>query len=765
MKEDDIYRETDFADDDDFDFDQKDYRKEFAESKRRAKKARKSGKAVKRRDAKKEKKRKRFWPVFGRVMLSLFLVGLITVFLVVGSVMIYAFNFVDAEMAEDLENLSMNFTTTVYVKNETSGEWEEYQRLHSGGKNRIWVPLEEIPEDLQHAFIAIEDKRFLDHNGVDWKRTFSAFLNMFMHFYDTEQGGSTITQQLVKNLTGDKNKDAMRKIREIMRARYLEEKFPKDTILECYLNIVGFANGISGVEVASNYYFDKKTSELNLTECAALAAMAKEPERYRPDKNPEQNAERRGTVLREMLDQGYITEEEYESAKAATLTVTASKDSIKEAEINSYFIDTLIDDVIHDLSVTYNYDETYASKNFYNGGYKIYCTLIPSIQSTIEKYYKNPQYFTETQVYNGQTYPIQSSFTITDYEGHVVGIVGGQGEKTVNRGTNRATDGYNQPGSTIKPLSAYAPALEDNTITYSSFLEDKQKFRVDGKLWPSNWYGGTYGNVMAFKALEHSCNTIPVNLVNDIGVQKSFTFLHDTVGYTGFDEEKDMNLAALGLGGCYRGVTTRQAAAAFSIFGNLGKYYSPTTYLTVTDQLGKNVILTNEDRSPVPALSEDTACIMNHMLQNVIYGSSGTGGAGASYSRTMKAYAKTGTSNDEYDNWFVGGSPYYVGACWYGFDYNGKVRNSGTAGILWSRIMREIHQDLPAKEFLESDYVTRRRYCTSTGMVATTRCYSTGIGYYKTSYLPACTRHGGNLAASLDPPKKNTSSSSTTSSR
>lgn len=751
------FEQNQFEYDDDFDFDAKEYRKMYDQSKRRAKKKRKSLfdlKIFSRVGNKKngypnaEDKKKQFWSRFWKIGLSCFLVFVITGCLIVGSVMIYAFNFVDAQMAEDLDNLTMNFTTTVYVQDENTGEWAEYQRLH-GGENRIWVSLDEIPQDLKDAYVAIEDKRFNAHNGVDWKRTFSAFANMFLHFYDSNQGGSTITQQLVKNLTGDKEQDAMRKIREIMRARYLEDNFHKDTILECYLNVIGLANGISGVEVASNYYFDKNVKDLSLVECAALAAMAKEPERYRPDKNPINNATRRKTVLYEMYDQGYISKEEYEKAKEAELKVVASKENTKELSVNSYFIDTLIDEVIADLAKTYNYDETYAAKNFYNGGYKIYCTMIPSIQETIEKYYTDGSYFKETQEYQGKTYPIQSAMTIMDYKGHVVGVVGGQGEKTVNRGTNRATGGYNQAGSTIKPLSVYAPAIQNNVITYSSILTDKTELKNEGKKWPKNSYGYYAGDMFAYKALERSTNTIAVNLVDKMGIQESFDFLKNTMGYSQLDKKEDLNLASLGLGGNYKGITTTQAAAAFSIFGNLGKYYEPTTYIAVTDQFNKKTILSNENSVPKVAISEDTAGVMNHMLQRVVYGDQGTAKSIKSYSSKMKAFAKTGTSSEVNDCWLIGGTPYYVGACWYGFDYDAKVKNSSTARTLWTKIMGDIHSKLPAKEFEESAYVTTRKFCKETGLVATSKCTDVGVGYYKNSYMPTCTTHTGKITDAL----------------
>ena len=253
-------------------------------------------------------------------VLSVFLVFVITMCLVVGSFLIYVFGFVDDSINENLYDLELNYTTTVYVKNSKTGKYTEYQRLH-GSENRIWVSYDKtlaemedpkytgIPKNLADAFVAIEDERFYTHGGVDWKRTFGAFLNMFVEIYSSNQGGSTITQQLVKNLTQDKQQSGMRKIREIMRARKIEKTVNKDTILECYLNTITFANGIGGVEVAANYYYNKSVSELTLAECAGLAAIVKEPERYRPDRYPENNAERRKLVLSKMLELEYITEE------------------------------------------------------------------------------------------------------------------------------------------------------------------------------------------------------------------------------------------------------------------------------------------------------------------------------------------------------------------------------------------------------------------------------------------------------------------------
>lgn len=681
-----------------------------------------------------------------RTVLTLFLVGLITVSIVISAFLLYAFTMVDGKMDEDLDDLKLNFTTTIYV-DDGSGNYTEYQRLH-GMFNRIWVAYdaekakakdpsyEGIPQNLVNAFVAIEDKRFFEHQGVDWKRTFAAFANMFLHFYSSNQGGSTITQQLVKNLTGDTSQRPSRKIREIMRARYLETYYVKETIIECYLNTIAMGHGTYGVEVAANYYFGKSVRDLTLTECACLAAITKSPTYYAPDDYPEENLKRRNTVLYEMYDQGYITKEEYEAAKTEEIKIIASKDVLNETEINSYFVDALIDQVVNDLCEQYGYEEKHAENLFYSGGYKIYATVDTKIQGIMEGV------FSDSKTYgikgkDGNT--LQGSMTLMDYNGHVKGIVGGIGEKTGNRGLNRATMALRQPGSTMKPLAAYAPAIEKDLIHYSSIVNDT-KTNYNG--WtPNNWYKSYWGNITVQRALECSVNTIPVYLVNKLGTQFSYDFLTENLGITTLNNE-DINLSPLGMGGTNGGITTLESAAAYAVFGNLGQYHAPTFYTKVTNQ--HDEIILEYNSQPSMAISEDTATVMNKLLQTVVYGSSGTGRAAKSYIKNMKIYAKTGTSNNANDLWFVGGSPYYVASCWCGYDIQQNIPNSGIAHKMWGAVMSKVHSGLEVKEFAESSYAVERYYCTSTGNLAASACPSKAIGWYKKSNIPeVCTAHAG----------------------
>lgn len=703
-----------------------------------------------------------------KIALTAFLICLITGAMVVGAFLFYAFTMVDATMDEDLNNLALNFTTTVYVE-DGNGEYREYRRLH-GEFNRIWVDYDEtsakekdpsytgIPYNLAMAFVAIEDKGFNDHNGVDWKRTFAAFVNEFLPISSSRFGGSTITQQLVKNLTDDRSQKASRKVREIMRARYLEDNYSKTTILECYLNTIPMGHGTYGVEVAANYYFGKSVKDLTLAECASLASITKAPSNYAPDDNPESNKERRDVVLQEMLNQKYITQEEYDEAVKTELKVTAEEQVLNQNEVNSYFIDALIDQVSEDLSEKYGYDKSHADRMFYNGGYKIYATVDPDIQAAAESVFKDEAY----NIKNSKGDKLQSGITVLDYEGRVKAIVGGLGEKTTNRGFNTATDAIRQPGSTMKPIAAYAPAIEQDLITYSSILNDT-KTSYNG--WtPVNWYGSYWGNVTTQYALERSINSIPVYLVNKMTPQKSYDFLTQKLGITTLNSE-DINLSPLGMGGTNGGLTTLESAAAFAIFGNGGRYYEPAFYTKVTDQEGKVVL----ERKPTPkmAISEDTATIMNHLLRTVVYGGNGTGRGAAGYIPNMKIYAKTGTSNDQNDLWFVGGSPYYVASCWCGYETMQPIAKSysGIAMKLWGNVMSKAHAGLKAKEFENSSYAVEKYYCKSSGDLATSGCPDKAVGWYKKSNIPkTCTAHEGELLGKVGEEPSEESTSSDTSS-
>lgn len=633
------------------------------------------------------------------------------------------------DIVANIKNLEMNMTSVIYVKNE-QGSWEEYQRVH-GNENRIWVSIDKMPQQLQDAFISIEDQRFYQHDGVDWKSTVLAFANQYLKFYSSNRGGSTITQQLVKNITMDNERSSDRKIREIFRALALEQKINNKTeILEAYLNTISLGNGICGVQVAANYYFNKDVSELSLVECAAIAGITKNPTAYNPVSKPEGNRERRNVVLDKMAELGKITEAEAEEAKQQDIVLDDSQRSSLELETNNYFVDALIADVIEDLSEKYGCSESVASSMFYNGGYKIYATVDMSVQEELEGVYLNTKkYFSQkATTKDNKGASVQSAMTIMDYQGHIIGIVGGVGKKTTNRGLNRATDSPRQPGSTMKPLGAYAPALENGFITPVSTEVDSplENYYGNGKAGPKEWYGYYAGRMTISSAIERSANTIPCKIVKEMGVDIPFNFLTQSLNMKHL-VNGDKNIASMALGGCHYGMTTTESAAAYAIFGNGGKFFEPTTYYTVERVNGEVVLAADTDGKQV--IRPATARVMNELLQKVVYGSRGTGKTIASFSK-MKAYAKTGTSSECNDLWMVAGTPYYVGSVWYGFDTPEEVKNTSAAANVWLAVMKELHKGLEQKEFDLSAELEKREYCRVTGKLAGDKCKSKGTAEF-----------------------------------
>ena len=699
----------------------------------------------------KNKKTKKKHPVL-RALLSVFLVIVITCCIVVAAALIYVFAFVDDTVDADLYNLKLEYTSILYAKDD-NGKDVELTRLH-GEQNRLWVDNKDIPDIVRYAFISCEDKRFKEHSGVDWKRTISAAANEVLGFYGNRQGGSTITQQLVKNLTKDDEQDAARKIREIMRARYLERHYDKDTILECYLNTIHLGNGVDGVEVASNYYFDKHVSDISLAQAACLAAITNNPSSNEPYNHAETNLSRRNWVLDEMYKNGYITKEECEDAKKDDLnlrkkpsTILSTTETVEEEEYNSYFVDTVIEDVIDGLVEEKGYTEEYAASQLYKGGYKIYTTVDLDMQEKLEAVYENEDNFMKVYTKSGDK--PQSAMTIMDYNGNVKAIVGGRGEKKGNRVLNRATQSPRPTGSAIKPISAYAPAFEYNIITWGTTIEDSPISKLENGVtldekWPKNYNNSyTYSKTSILKALQQSLNTVPVKLVQELTLDTAYKFVTEKMGLKHFTEyengQSDKTESSLALGGSVHGATTLEMAAAFSTFGNGGIYYEPKTYTKILDQ-NDEVVIDNTNKQH-RAISEGTAAIMNKMLQTVATSGTGTSAQFGNW----QIMCKTGTTSNNKDRWFVGGTPYYMAACWFGVDKNEEMSGMymNPSIILWKAAMSSIHEDLEYKEFETSDKVEYRRYCTTSGLCARTGCPSVAYGYFKTSYTPFCNYHSG----------------------
>lgn len=707
-------------------------------------------KIVKRR--KKKSPLKRTLTVIGTTFISLFLVAVITGSIVATALTVYIMNFADDSMLDiEIDKLKLNYTTIIYAYDKNGNE-VEIKRLHNEA-NRIWVDLDQVPRHVRDAFICAEDQRFLDHDGIDWKRTFASFANLFLHFYDTKQGGSSITQQLVKNVTGDDKQDISRKLREIFRAMNMEKHYTKDDILEAYLNYIGLAsNSVSGVQAASDYYFGKDVSELTIAEAACIAAIPKNPPVNDPYKNYDKNAARKLYVLEQMYDNGAISYEEFEAAKEEEIVLRyastdeardKNEEALKAEQIsNSYFVDAVIEDVIKGIQEKTGMDRDSATKKLYSGGYRIYTTVDLDMQTAVEKKYENNKAFTS---YTLDEYP-QSSFVAMDYSGHILAIVGGIGEKTA-RGWNFATMEKRSPGSAMKPVGVYAPALNLDMITWSTMVKD-QYFKIieeDGekKKFPQN-YSKTYSNsyVPVYKALERSLNTIPVELLDRLGPKTSYDFLTTRLGYTSLVASRvedngrvftDIDYSPLALGGLTDGVTTVEQCAAYQIFGNGGVYYKPTTFTKVIDP-EDNVVLEYKPIG-IQAIQPDAAYVMNRMLKQVVEGPNGTGTA-AKLSK-VEVVGKTGTSQNNHDIYFVGCTPDYVSAVWYGYKQRKDMGNIFySSAQIWKNVFGEYANNNSSPTFKVDPDVIEARFDLNTGLLAGENTKNTSIGYYRPSNLP-----------------------------
>ncbi len=686
-------------------------------------------------------KTKKVLKTLGKSLLTVFLVCILTVCIVTVSIVVIAIQgFESGDFELDIDKESLDYTSIVYGLDE-NGEYAECERIWAG-ENRIWVDYDEIPQNMKDAVVAVEDKRFFDHNGVDWGRTVYAFANMFLKFYDTEFGASTITQQLVKNLTGENQHRIDRKIKEILTAVNLEQNYTKNQILEAYLNIMPLDQNLNGVQAAAKAYFNKDISELSLAECASLAAITQYPTKYGPFRSEENNKERRDMILGMMLEQEMITQEEYDAAINEVLVFTKEQFKSDVNSYQSYYVDQVMVDVINDLVEKKGYQRSYAQEVVTLHGIKIYTPMDIKMQDTLEEQFESMTAFPKV---SGAVSP-QAAMVIIGLDGRVQAMVGGLGEKKGDLLFNRATSALRQPGSTIKPIAIYGLAIEKGLINWSTIMTDKKIELSDGTIF-SNYYNGYLGNMPIEYALQRSVNTIPVQLSQTLTPRESFNFLTDKLGITslvssrkvGTNVLSDINLSPMSLGGLTDGISPLELAAAYQIFANGGYYNEPVTYLRVEDANG-NIILEKET-DPERVISEETAVIMNKMLQRVCTGTYGTGRAAKL--NNMPTGGKTGTTNDKKDIWFVGLTPYNVSALWYGYDTPKTLTGINVSTpSLWKKIMTPIMAGKPTKEFIDSENVIECTYCLETGKLASSRCTSTEIGYYDKDKLPSiCDSH------------------------
>ena len=682
------------------------------------------------------------------VFVTLLLVLIVAGVIVVCAFAIYISNNVDSDVDDIITVNSTGSTiTSIYYYDQNGNLVEdESQRLSDGTKNIMWVSYNDIPDDLVNAFIAIEDKRFRDHHGVDWKTTMGATLKFFIPI-GSQRGGSTITQQLIKNATGDDDYSIQRKVNEIFRALNLEKIKSKEEIMEMYLNIIYLSEGATGVQSAANVYFSKDVSELTLVECAAIASITQNPSRWDPYLYPEKNTERRRIVLDEMLDQGLITKFEYDEAYNSELELNMNYSAIA-CGTTSWYTDTVIDESIALLSEKYGVTSAIAKQMLYSGGYKIITSYDGRVQEILDNYYTGSR--TESKYNVLPTSDVimpESAMIVADpYTGNILGIVGGRGVKNESRIFNRATAAKRQSGSSIKPLVAYAPAMEYGLINGGSYVDDVP-YKIETKNgtlkgWPKNSHGSFEGRITLDYAILDSKNTCAVNTLDLLGADRGYNFLTEKLHFNSLIEAEEKygrrdNNIAIAIGGFTYGVTLKEMVSGYTMFPSGGVFNQLKAVIEIRDS-DDNVIIDNSNKSEV-VLSRGTAQVMTNLLRHVITNSSGTA---YSYIKNFKQVdfvgkldvaGKTGTTDSNNDRWFIGFSPYYLCGDWIGYDEPqslSRVVKKGEHCTIWAAVMQDLHENIlkEAKEgttelrTFDDGLLIEATYCLDSGKLITDAC-------------------------------------------
>ena len=676
-----------------------------------------------------------------KVLLTLILVGCCTLLMLFGIFMKYVNTSLLPTLDVNADDYTMAQSSVVYYQDKDSGQWVEYQKVH-GQENRVLVDIGDMSPYLWQAAVSIEDERFFSHHGVDWKRTLGATVLTLVGSNDS-YGGSTITQQMLKNLTGENQNTINRKVKEIFRALEFEKDNTKSQILELYLNMIYLGSGCNGVETAAEYYFGKSAKDLTAAESACIIAITNNPSLYNPKYDRtytrkdgttvsprELNKGRQELILDKMSkvinpDTGkpYLTEEECEAAKAEPLNFTDTSGDADSSgkqtdgiEINNWFVEQLIKDVTSDLADAKGISYEAAQRLVNNSGYQIYCTMDPDIQKIAEDVYEDTS---NLNIHSAKGHQLQSGITIMDpYTGNVVAMVGAVGEKTQNLVDNYAVQKH-QVGSSIKPLTVYSAALDAGAVTPATTFDNYPVHLLNGNPWPKNSPNTYTGWTMIGEGVRRSINTIAVQTLEALGVADSYAYATEKLGLSLVPE--DMGVAPLAMGGLTYGLSTVEMAAAFSAFANNGVYNSPKMYTEVRYSNGETV-LKNEGETHA-AMKETTAYFMNQMLTSVVNAGTGTSAKFGG----MTIAGKTGTTNDSRVRYFVGYTPYYCAAVWTGYpSTNEKISASGNPAIsMWKPIMQKIHENLENKSFpTPSSGLEQVTVCADSGLRCTDACLS-----------------------------------------
>lgn len=686
-----------------------------------------SSKGAKNKKSKKSKNK--VWKVVKKIILMLFILGILAGLILAGIVAGIFFGFFGDDFKMTKEDLTIEFSNSeVY-----DADGNLICTLN-GTEQRKIVSLEQMPAYLPKAYVAIEDERFYEHNGVDIKRTGAATVTYLLNAGNSSFGGSTITQQLVKNITDEKEDSALRKVKEMARAIQIEKEISKDDILELYLNIIYVGQGnIHGVALASEYYFNKDVSTLDIAESAFLAGINHTPNSYDPFvENEETRAkhislgkDRTKTVLSKMLELGSINNEEYDTAVAKVdAGLPFEKGSLSSGIVYTAHTEAAISEIIDQMVAEKGMTRKMAETKVYGGGYKIYTTQVTSIQNTMQEEMAKDKYVISGKAKNDdgtlRNEQSQAALVIIDHTtGRVVGCVGQLGTKTTNGNLNRATQSARQVGSSMKPLAVIGPAIQEGIITPASVYEDKQtsEFSTDGKPWPKNYYKGFKGKQTVRQAIEISGNVIPVRILSQLTVGKSIQYLNK-MGLTGVDDNIGLSLA---LGA--KEFSPLQIAAAYATIANDGTYIEPTFYTKVVDSAGNIVIEPHQEKTEV--FDKSSAYLIKSIVMEPVVGSGGTARYAAMTG--FDVAAKTGTTDDDFDRWLCEFTPYYTAACWYGYDKNetivyDKATPTNPAGGICSAVMKSIHSGLTPKRFEKPDDIVTATVCKDTGLLPSSGC-------------------------------------------
>ena len=743
--------------------------------------------------------------VLGTTLLSLFLILIITVCIVATALTVYIMQFAENSFDVDLTDVELSYSSFIYAEDK-SGQDVLLKQI-SGEMSRVWVDIEDIPQHVLDAFVAVEDQRFFEHNGVDWQRTLSVTLKAV--FSSGTDGGSTITQQLVRDITQDKETTVGRKLREIFRALALENKYTKFDILESYLNRISFGRIAYGIGSAAYFYFDKEVSELTIAEAAILAGVVRSPSAYNPYTSLRKSKIRQEYALSCMYEQGYISTDEYESALAEKVRFripvkgtyygyederyndyygildgdkddenlyyeNVSWDEILGAESSlaykwngdynvtqNWYVDAAIDQIVTDLAAKLGITYSEAWDEFRSGGYSAYLNMDIEMQDKLTEKFLDPYLCLtayDASLPSDSKNLLQAGFVIMDYRGNVKALAGGIGEKPGDNCFNRATQAVSAIGSTIKPIGNYSLAVDMNLITYSTFLKDSSG-RIDATYigdskydaesgfdeetntvrWPHNYEEAGFGTgnyYPAWYAVQKSTNTIAARVMQKVGLTNSFNHLVNKLGFSHLDSTNDIAYAPLATGALTNGATLMELTAAYQVIGNGGMYYKPYLYSKVLDSKG-NVVL-EQDTNGKRAISEDSAWITNRMMLKVIQDEYGTG----KYAKlgNVEVVGKTGTANDWSNLLFAGLCPDYVACYRIAYDDNHEI-NRSTSGYrtlakVWHDVMVDMVDTETEKSFTPDSSTLVLNYCNETGLLATSKCPQTTVGYYRESNIP-----------------------------